>query len=93
MKAYNVAVLGATGLVGGTILKILEERDFPINHLYLFSSKKSAGLVTFKARGQVQELGGVPSLKIRICFLQQVVTMVMPSLVDKGVKVIDYPSV
>lgn len=26
MKAYNVAVLGATGLVGGTILKILEER-------------------------------------------------------------------
>lgn len=58
MKAYNVAVLGATGLVGGTILKILEERDFPINHLYLFSSKKSAGsLVTFKGKEyQVQEL-------------------------------------
>ncbi|NLD18507.1 MAG: aspartate-semialdehyde dehydrogenase, partial [Tissierellia bacterium] len=43
MKKYNVAVMGATGLVGGTILNILEERNFPIENLYLFSSKKSAG--------------------------------------------------
>ena len=40
MKKYNVAVMGATGLVGGTILNILEERNFPIENLYLFSSKK-----------------------------------------------------
>lgn len=58
MKKYNVAVLGATGLVGGTILKVLEERDFPIENLYLFSSKKSAGsLVSFKGKDyEVQEL-------------------------------------
>ena len=43
MKKYNLAVMGATGLVGGTILNILEERNFPIENLYLFSSKKSAG--------------------------------------------------
>lgn len=43
MKKYNLAVMGATGLVGGTILKVLEERNFPIDNLYLFSSKKSAG--------------------------------------------------
>ncbi len=43
MKKYNVAVMGATGLVGGTILNLLEERNFPIENLYLFSSKKSAG--------------------------------------------------
>lgn len=43
MKKYNVAVVGATGLVGGTILKTLEERDFPIDNIYFFSSKKSAG--------------------------------------------------
>ncbi|NLW42094.1 MAG: aspartate-semialdehyde dehydrogenase [Tissierellia bacterium] len=43
MKKYNVAVMGATGLVGGTILNVLEERNFPIENLYLFSSKKSAG--------------------------------------------------
>jgi len=43
MKKYNVAVLGATGLVGGTIVKVLEERKFPINNIYFLSSKKSAG--------------------------------------------------
>ena len=37
MKKYNVAVMGATGLVGGTILNVLEERNFPIENLYLFS--------------------------------------------------------
>ena len=43
MKKYNVAVVGATGLVGRTILKILEERSFPIENMYLLASKKSAG--------------------------------------------------
>lgn len=43
MKKFNVAVIGATGLVGQTILEILEERNFPIEKLYLFSSKKSKG--------------------------------------------------
>lgn len=40
---YNVAVVGATGLVGSTMLKVLSEENFPIDNLYLFSSKKSAG--------------------------------------------------
>ncbi|MBS4539218.1 aspartate-semialdehyde dehydrogenase [Clostridium sp. D2Q-11] len=39
----NVAIVGATGMVGRTFLKILEERDFPIDKLYLFASKKSKG--------------------------------------------------
>ena len=43
MKKYNIAVVGATGLVGGTIVRVLEERKFPINQIYFFSSKKSAG--------------------------------------------------
>lgn len=43
MKKVNIAVVGATGMVGRTFLKILEERDFPIDKLYLFASKKSAG--------------------------------------------------
>jgi aspartate-semialdehyde dehydrogenase len=46
---YNVAVLGATGAVGEKILKLLEEKDFPINELKLLSSKRSAGKkVNFK---------------------------------------------
>ena len=43
MKKYNLAVVGATGLVGSTIIKILEERKFPINNIYFLASKKSAG--------------------------------------------------
>ncbi len=43
MKKINLAVVGATGMVGRTFLKVLEERDFPYNNLYLFASKNSAG--------------------------------------------------
>lgn len=43
MKSINLAIVGATGLVGRTFLKVLEERNFPFNNLYLFSSAKSAG--------------------------------------------------
>lgn len=46
---YNVAVVGATGLVGSTMLEILGERNFPIENLYLYASARSAGnVVTFK---------------------------------------------
>ena len=51
MKKYNVAVVGATGVVGTTFLKVLEEYDFPINELHLFASEKSAGnIVSFKGK-------------------------------------------
>jgi aspartate-semialdehyde dehydrogenase len=39
----NVGIVGATGMVGRTFLKVLAEKDFPIDQLYLFSSAKSAG--------------------------------------------------
>lgn len=39
----RIAIVGATGLVGKTFLKVLEERDFDITELYLFASKRSAG--------------------------------------------------
>jgi len=42
-KKYNVAIVGATGAVGETMLSILEERDFPVENLYLLASSKSAG--------------------------------------------------
>ncbi|HLR35528.1 MAG TPA: aspartate-semialdehyde dehydrogenase [Tissierellales bacterium] len=49
MKKVNVAVIGATGMVGMTILKVMEERGFPVNNLYLFASSKSKGKkVVFK---------------------------------------------
>jgi len=49
MKKYHVAVVGATGAVGTEMLKILEERDFPIESLRLFAHESEAGKkVTFR---------------------------------------------
>ena len=42
-KVWNVAVLGATGLVGETILTVLEERKFPVGELFPLASARSAG--------------------------------------------------
>lgn len=43
MKQYNVAVVGATGLVGRKMIQVLEERKFPVAKLRLLASAKSAG--------------------------------------------------
>lgn len=43
MKKVNLAVVGATGMVGRTFLKVLKEKNFPIENLYLMASKRSAG--------------------------------------------------
>jgi aspartate-semialdehyde dehydrogenase len=43
MKSLRVAVIGATGLVGRTILQILEERNFPVAELLAVASEKSVG--------------------------------------------------
>ena len=42
-QKYNVAVAGATGAVGSEIIQILEQRNFPIDNLYLLASSKSKG--------------------------------------------------
>ena len=46
-KKFDVAVVGATGAVGETILSILEQRNFPINNLYPLASANSAGKKVF----------------------------------------------
>jgi len=42
-EKYNVAVVGATGAVGEAMISILEERNFPVNEIYLLASERSAG--------------------------------------------------
>ena len=51
MKQYTVAVLGATGAVGQEMIKILQERDFPVGKLLPLASARSAGK-TLKFRGE-----------------------------------------
>ena len=48
MKKYNVAVVGATGVVGKKMMQVLEERGVPVENLYPMASTRSAGKkVTF----------------------------------------------
>ena len=45
MKRFNVAVVGATGMVGRKFLEVLSERNLPVDNYYLFASSRSAGSV------------------------------------------------
>ncbi|MBP3313388.1 MAG: aspartate-semialdehyde dehydrogenase [Oscillospiraceae bacterium] len=51
MKKFNVGILGATGAVGREMMKILEERNFPVNELRLLASARSVGQ-TISFRGE-----------------------------------------
>ena len=51
MKTYTVAILGATGAVGQEMIKILQERNFPVGKLIPLASARSAGK-TLKFRGE-----------------------------------------
>lgn len=58
MKNFNIAIVGATGLVGRSVIKVLEEKKLPIKNYGLFASKESAGTI-FSILGKdyvVQEL-------------------------------------
>jgi aspartate-semialdehyde dehydrogenase len=50
-RRWNVAVAGATGLVGGTMIAILEERKFPVGKLFPLASARSVGK-TVRFRGE-----------------------------------------
>lgn len=54
-KLNNIAVVGASGLVGRTMIKVLEERNFPLESLSLFASIRSAGK-KIKFRGEEVEI-------------------------------------
>jgi aspartate-semialdehyde dehydrogenase len=57
-RSWNVAVVGATGLVGGTMLSVLEQRNCPVGELFALASARSVGkTVKFKGRDiPVQDL-------------------------------------
>lgn len=59
-RAWRVAVVGATGLVGEMMVQVLEERGFPVSELFLLASNRSLGKsVTFKGRSRpVEDLAG-----------------------------------
>ena len=51
MKKFNVAVVGATGMVGESMISIFEERAFPVEQLTPIASKRSLGQkVSFRSK-------------------------------------------
>ncbi|HEY0768365.1 MAG TPA: aspartate-semialdehyde dehydrogenase, partial [Steroidobacteraceae bacterium] len=59
-RQFRVAVIGATGLVGETMITVLQERGFPVSQLHALASNRSLGRsVSFRGRSYpVQELAG-----------------------------------
>jgi len=98
MKKINLALVGATGMVGRTFLKVLEDRNFPFDNLYCFASKKSAGEhVTCKGKDYVVEELTETSFdrKIDIALFSaggDISTYFAPIAAAKGVIVIDNSS-
>ncbi|MGB3622812.1 aspartate-semialdehyde dehydrogenase [Ketobacter sp. MCCC 1A13808] len=67
-KTYDVAVVGATGAVGETMIRVLEERNFPVGTLYALASERSEGkVVQFKGKNvRVQNLANFDFSKVQI---------------------------
>lgn len=64
MKKYNIGILGATGAVGQEMLKVLGERNFPINELRLLASPRSVGKkVLFNGNEYTVELADFGAFK------------------------------
>jgi len=60
MKRYKVAIVGATGLVGQEFIKILEQRDFPMDSIRLLASDRSAGKKLFVTHREIEVEETVP---------------------------------
>ena len=67
-EKFDVAVVGATGAVGESMLEILEQRGFPVNNVYPLASGRSAGKrIPFKGKHlTVQELASFDFSKVQI---------------------------
>jgi aspartate-semialdehyde dehydrogenase len=54
MKAYNIAIVGATGLVGREFVRVLEQRNFPMSSIHLYASDRSAGKKVFVGHNEIE---------------------------------------
>jgi aspartate-semialdehyde dehydrogenase len=96
-KGYRVAIVGATGAVGNTMISILEERAFPVASLKLLASHRSAGeILTFTDDPiMVEELTHDSFDDVDLVFSSagtSVSREFIPTAVEKGCLVIDNTS-
>ncbi|NLK51226.1 MAG: aspartate-semialdehyde dehydrogenase [Syntrophomonadaceae bacterium] len=96
MKEYTVALVGATGAVGQEMLKILEERNFPIGKLKALAAPEEAGsVVRFRGKEWVVEGAAPESFEgCQLAFFAagEVVRWLGPEAVKRGAVVVDNSS-
>ncbi len=95
-RPVNIAILGATGLVGTELLKILAERNFPIGQLKLLASERSKdSVIEFNGKDYPVEVASKDSFKdidIVLCAAGSIIKELAPAAVAAGAIVIDKSS-
>lgn len=96
-QKYNLCVLGATGMVGREMIKVLEQRNFPVNRFLALASERTAGQkVTFKGKKYTVEVAKPESfegMEIGLFSAGAKVSAVLaPEAVKRGCIVIDNTS-
>ncbi len=95
--SFDIAILGATGVVGEVILELLTERKFPVGKLYLLASERSAGKQK-RFQGKtitVQNVEDFDFSQVQIAFFSaggEVSKIYAPKAADAGCIVIDNTS-
>ncbi len=97
MKKANIAIIGATGIVGEALLDILEQRKFPIENLFLFGSERSEGQeIRFKRKMYpVENVANFDFSKAHIAFFaagNEISAKYAPKAAEAGCVVIDKSS-
>jgi aspartate-semialdehyde dehydrogenase len=97
MSGYNVAVVGATGLVGERIISILEDRSFPIKSIIPLASSRSVGKeISFRQKQiSIKELQSFDFKGMDFCFFSagaDVSSAFVPIATEQGAIVIDNTS-
>jgi aspartate-semialdehyde dehydrogenase len=93
----KIAVLGATGMVGREVLKILDQRNFPVQELFLFASERSEGMtVNFRdqdveVRAEYESFIDQTDLAFS-CLDEALAKEIVPKFREKGKLVIDNSS-
>ncbi len=94
MKKYNVAVVGATGMVGQSLIQVLQERNFPLGELKLLASARSVSL-TVEVLGKVynvEEVKAEAFAGVDVAFFsagEAISKELAPEAVRRGAVVID----
>ena len=97
MKKFSIAIVGATGVVGGMLTELLEQRRFPANQLHLLASERSSGQ-RFSFQGsylRVQALEEFDFAGIDIAFFtagSEISALYVPRATANGAIVVDNTS-